>query len=151
MMITPNLNPFDILLLEDEPADAHLVRVSLREAKVLCNLHHVNDGREGLDFLQRRPPFEAVPRPDLILLDLNMPRMNGHEFLAAIKADPALQHIPVVVLTTSEVERDVQSSYHNGAAGYITKPVDMDQFIDAIVQLSGYWFTLTRLPHDAKL
>ena len=150
MMITPNTEPFDILLLEDEPADAHLVRVSLREARVHCVLHHVVDGREGLDFLQRRPPFDAAPRPDLILLDLNMPRMNGHEFLAAIKADPALADIPVVVLTTSEVERDVEASYRQGAAGYITKPVDMEQFITAIVQLSDYWFVLTRLPQDAK-
>jgi CheY-like chemotaxis protein len=150
MMISPNTHPFDILLVEDEPADAHLVRVSLRDARVLCNLHHVVDGKEGLDFLHRLPPHESAPRPDLILLDLNMPRMNGREFLIAIKAEPAYSDIPIVVLTTSEVERDVEASYKNGAAGFITKPVDKEQFIAAIVQLSDYWFTLTRLPRENK-
>jgi len=149
-MSIPQSNPFDILLLEDEEADAHLVRVSLRDAKVLCELHHVLDGRQGLDFLQRRPPYELAPRPDLILLDLNMPRMNGREFLTTVKNDPAFSDIPVVVLTTSEVERDVEASYKSGAAGFITKPVDIEQFIAAIVQLSDYWFTLTRLPRDIK-
>lgn len=149
-MITADAKPFDILLLEDEPADAHLVRVSLKDARVHCQLHHVLDGRAGLDFLYRRPPHEAAPRPDLILLDLNMPRMNGREFLVAIKADPALADIPVVVLTTSEVERDVEASYKSGAAGYITKPVDMEQFVAAIGQLSDYWFVLTRLPRENK-
>jgi CheY-like chemotaxis protein len=150
MMITPDTKPFDILLLEDEPADAHLVKVSLREARVLCNLHHVLDGQEGLDFLQRRPPYAEAPRPDLILLDLNMPRMSGREFLQAVKADPTCSDIPVVVLTTSEVERDVEASYKSGAAGYITKPVDMEQFVAAITQLSDYWFVLTRLPRESK-
>jgi CheY-like chemotaxis protein len=143
--------PFNILLLEDEPADAHLVRVSLREARVLCELHHVLDGREGMDFLRHQPPYETAPRPDLILLDLNMPRMNGREFLATIKADSELHDIPVVVLTTSEVERDVEASFKSGAAGYITKPVDMEQFISAIVQVSDYWFVLTRLPRENKI
>lgn len=146
--MTPYIKPFEILLLEDEPADAHLVRISLREARVHCRLHHLLDGREGLDFLYRKPPHEAAPRPDLILLDLNMPRMNGREFLAVVKADDTLCDIPVVVLTTSEVERDVVASYKNGAAGYITKPVDMEQFIAAINQLSDYWFILTRLPRE---
>lgn len=149
-MIAQDAKPFDILLLEDEPADAHLVRVSLRDARVFCQLHHVVDGREGLDFLHRQPPHEAAPRPDLILLDLNMPRMNGREFLQAIKADPAFSDIPVVVLTTSEVERDVEASYKSGAAGYITKPVDMEQFVAAITQLSDYWFVLARLPRENK-
>lgn len=150
MMIRNDMKPFDILLLEDEPADAHLVKVSLKEARVLCNLHHVLDGQAGLDFLNHRPPYEAAPRPDLILLDLNMPRMNGREFLQTIKADPACSDIPVVVLTTSEVERDVEASYKSGAAGYITKPVDMEQFVAAITQLSDYWFVLTRLPRENK-
>lgn len=145
-MINDNDSPFDILLVEDEPADANLVRAALRENKVHCNLHHVLDGVEALAFLRREDGFGDAPQPDMILLDLNMPRMNGREFLAAIKADAALQAIPVVVLTTSDVERDVVASYKLGAAGYITKPVDMEQFIDAIRQLGIYWFTLTRLP-----
>ena len=146
-MIGNNIYPFDILLVEDEPADAHLVRAALKENKVFCNLHHVLDGVEALAFLRRQGEnYRDAPLPDMILLDLNMPRMNGREFLAAVKADAALQAIPVVVLTTSDVERDVVVSYKLGAAGYITKPVDMAQFIDAIRQLGNYWFTLTRLP-----
>jgi CheY-like chemotaxis protein len=148
--MTLDIKPFEILLLEDEPADAHLVRISLRDARVHCRLHHLLDGREGLDFLHRKPPYEHAPRPDLILLDLNMPRMNGREFLAAVKAEEALCDIPVVVLTTSEVERDVEASFKNGASGYITKPVDIEQFAAAIAQLSDYWFVLTRLPRENK-
>ncbi|MDD1622452.1 MAG: response regulator [Methylococcaceae bacterium] len=146
-----NIKPFEILLLEDEPADAHLVRLSLTGARVHCNLHHLLDGREGLDFLHRKPPYQEAPRPDLILLDLNMPRMNGREFLEVVKAEEALCDIPVVVLTTSEVERDVEASYKHGASGYITKPVDIEQFSSAIAQLSDYWFVLTRLPRENKL
>ncbi|MDD5177256.1 MAG: response regulator [Sterolibacterium sp.] len=146
-MISEISQPFDILLVEDEPADAHLVRSALKENRVLCNFHHVLDGVEALAFLRRQgEAYRTAERPDLILLDLNMPRMNGREFLTAVKNDAELKGIPVVVLTTSDVERDVVISYHLGAAGYITKPVDMEQFIDAIRQLGDYWFVLTRLP-----
>ncbi len=142
--------PFEILLLEDEPADAHLVRVSLRDGRVLSRLHHVVDGVEGLEFLCRSTArFADAPRPDLILLDLNMPRMNGREFLAEIKKDETLKAIPVVILTTSDVERDVVASYQLGASGYITKPVDMEQFIHAVRQLEDYWFALVRLPRES--
>lgn len=145
-MLVENSQPFDILLVEDEPADAHLVRSALKESKVLCNMHLVQDGVEALEFLRRDGTYANAPQPDLILIDLNMPRMNGREFLAAVKADEELKTIPVVVLTTSDVERDVVASYKLGAAGYITKPVDMDQFVDAIRQLDNYWFVLARLP-----
>lgn len=145
-MINSNVNPFDILLVEDEPADANLVRAALKAGKVYCNLHHTIDGVEALDFLHKKGPYSSAPKPDLILLDLNMPRMNGREFLAAAKADDVLDSIPVVVLTTSDVERDIVTSYKLGAAGYITKPVDMEQFIDAIRQIGSYWFALARLP-----
>ena len=146
-MIVENVAPFDVLLVEDEPSDAHLVRSALKESKVFCNLHHVVDGIEALDFLRcRGERYRAAPRPDMILLDLNMPRMNGREFLTQVKLDETLKAIPVVVLTTSDVERDIVVSYHLGAAGYITKPVDMEQFIDAIRQIGNYWFVLTRLP-----
>lgn len=146
-MITENVTAFDILLVEDEPADAHLVRTALKESRVFCNLHHVVDGVEALAFLRRQgEQYRSAPRPDMILLDLNMPRMNGREFLAQVKLDETLRAIPVVVLTTSDVERDIVASFHLGAAGYITKPVDMEQFIDAIRQLGSYWFVLTRLP-----
>ncbi len=139
--------PFDVLLIEDEPADANLVRLALKESKLYCHLYHVVDGLEALAFLRNEgEKNNNAPRPDLILLDMNMPRMNGREFLTAIKNDSDLNAIPVVMLTTSDVERDVIASYKLGAAGYITKPVDIDQFIDAIRQLDNYWFALVRLP-----
>jgi CheY-like chemotaxis protein len=146
-MLNENAKPFDILLVEDEPADANLVRSALKTNKVFCTLHHELDGVDALAFLRRKGErYKDAPKPDLILLDLNMPRMNGREFLHEVKNDPELSVIPVVVLTTSDVERDVVASYKLGAAGYITKPVDMEQFIDAINQLDSYWFVLARLP-----
>ncbi|MDD2914527.1 MAG: response regulator [Gallionella sp.] len=144
-MLTENAQPFNILLVEDELADAHLVRTAIRECKAHCNLHHVVDGLEALAFL-RREGDRYGSQPDLILLDLNMPRMNGREFLAAVKADQSLASIPVVVLTTSDAERDVATVYKLGAAGFVTKPVDMREFIEAMENLLGYWLTLTRLP-----
>lgn len=138
--------PFVILLVEDEIADAHLVEIALRENRVHTDLRHVNDGVEALEFLRRQSIYIESPRPDLILLDLNMPRMNGRELLAVLKQDPELRDIPVVILTTSDVERDVTGSYQLGASGYITKPVDMEQFFAAIRQLHDYWFHLIRLP-----
>jgi len=140
--------PFEILLLEDEPADAYLVRLALKGSRILANINHVPDGREGLDFLRRNGQYAAAPYPDLILLDINMPRMNGREFLSAIKADEAFKAIPVVILTTSEVDRDIVSSYEPGAAGYITKPIDITRFIDAVTKLGDYWFALVRLPKE---
>jgi len=146
-MLRENTLPFDILLVEDEPADAHLVHASIKECKFNCNLHHVVDGLDAFAFLRREGEhYKNMPRPDLILLDLNMPRMNGREFLAAIKTDNDLESIPVAVLTTSDVERDVEIAYKLGASGFITKPVDMGQFIEAIRQLVGYWLMLARLP-----
>lgn len=120
----------------------------MKEGRIHANLHHVFDGKEGLRFLLRTGPYQEAPRPDIILLDLNMPRMNGHEFLSAIKADEQFCSIPVVILTTSEVERDVEASYQRGASGYITKPVDITQFCSAIKQIGDYWFILVRMPHE---
>lgn len=151
MSETYNSNFVEILLLEDEPSDAYLVKMALKEGKVLAHLHHVVDGREGMDFLNKTEKYANVPRPDLIFLDLNMPRMNGCEFLAVIKADERFKGIPVVVLTTSDVEKDVVCSYQLGATSYITKPVDMPQFIKAVQQIGEYWFSLVRLPQDYKL
>ena len=139
--------PFVILLAEDEPADAHLLEIALNENRILANLHRVADGREALEFLRRQGPrFADSPRPDLILLDLNMPCMDGRECLAELKKDEALRDIPAVILTTSEVERDIVASYRLGAAGYITKPVDILQFVTAIRMLGDYWINLVRLP-----
>jgi CheY-like chemotaxis protein len=138
---------FVILLAEDEPADAHLVKMALKENRILADLHQVVDGREALEFLRREGArFADAPRPDLILLDINMPRMDGRECLAAIKQDPTLQDIPVVILTTSDVERDVVSSYNLGAAGFVTKPVDVHDFIDVVRDIGSYWISLVRLP-----
>ena len=139
--------PFEILLLEDESADAYLVQLALKESHILANINHVVDGCEGLDYLHRKGQYASAQRPDLILLDINMPRMNGREFLTAIKADNAFKAIPIVVLTTSDVDRDIVSSYELGAAGYITKPVDISQFIASVSKLGDYWFALVHLPN----
>ncbi|MBF0562717.1 MAG: response regulator [Alphaproteobacteria bacterium] len=139
--------PFVILLVEDSPADAHLTAMALSENHILADVHTVSDGMEAIEFLHRQGTrFADTPRPDLILLDLNMPRMDGREFLAIVKQDPDLREIPVVVLTTSDVERDVVGSYYLGAAGYITKPVELSEFMKAINSFGDYWFALVRLP-----
>lgn len=146
-MTTENMRPFDILLVEDEPADAHLVLTAIKQGRVNCNLYHVSDGLDALAFLRHEgESYRNVPQPDLILLDLNMPRMNGREFLATAKSDERLAIIPVVVLTTSEVERDVAAAYQLGASGFITKPIDMVHFIEVMQSLIAYWQTLSRLP-----
>lgn len=138
---------YDVLVVEDEPADAHLVSMSFKENRLHCKLHHVCDGVEALGFLRREGyAFAHAPRPDIILLDLNMPRMNGREFLAAIKSEANFSNIPVIVLTTSDMEQDVVSSYRLGANSFITKPIDVEQFIEVIRQLEGYWFDIVRLP-----
>lgn len=140
---------FHILLVEDSQVDAHLTRAALEENRFAVSMHHVTDGIEALEYLrQQGHVIKGGLRPDLILLDLNMPRMNGREFLTAMKGDPNLSDIPVVILTTSDVEQDVIASYKLGAAGYVTKPVDLEQFIHAINQLGNYWFKLVRVPHS---
>ncbi|OJX80967.1 response regulator [Magnetospirillum sp. 64-120] len=138
---------FDILLVEDDPGDAGLTRAALDQAKLICNLHHVCDGIEALEFLRKQGPYQDAPTPHLVLLDLNMPRMGGREVLEALRADPVLHKIPVVVLTTSDVESDIEASYRLGANSFITKPVDIDQFIDSVKAMGDYWFTIVRLPH----
>ncbi|WP_313951997.1 response regulator [Accumulibacter sp.] len=145
--MSKHLQPFVILLAEDEPADAHLVKLALSENRIDAVVQHLVDGREALEYLRRQGErFATAIRPDLILLDLNMPRMDGREFLLAIKQDPALRDIPVVVLSTSEVDRDVRDAYRLGAAGFISKPLDVTEFIAEIRQLTDYWLSLVRLP-----
>ena len=135
-----------VLLVEDEPADAHLVRLAFEEGQVMVDLHHVMDGVEAFEFLRNEKGYSNALLPDLILLDLNMPRMDGRQFLQKIKADAALHTIPVVVLTTSNAERDMLDSYDHFAAGYIVKPVDVDDFIKIVRGISDYWIKLVRLP-----
>lgn len=141
----------NILLLEDEPADAYLTKLAFKENNISANFHHVVDGREGIDFLEKKGVYANAPRPDIIFLDLNMPRMNGSEFLTVIKANQKLNDIPVIVLTTSEVESDIVRSYQLGAASYIVKPVDVQQFLSAVNQIGGYWLSLVRLPQGHKV
>ena len=141
-----DLNRLFVLLVEDEPADAHLVRLAFEEGKVLADLHHVQDGVEAFEFLRRENGHVQAPTPDLILLDLNMPRMDGRQFLEKVKADAELHSIPVVVLTTSDAERDMLYSYDHFAAGYIVKPVDMDNFVKIVRGISEYWVHIVRLP-----
>jgi CheY-like chemotaxis protein len=139
--------PFTILLVEDEKADANLFKIALARNGTTADLHYAVDGREALEFLRREGPrFSAAPRPDLVLLDLNMPRMDGRECLAALKQDEVLLGIPVVVLTTSEVESDIVACYSLGAAGYVTKPVSIEEYVAGIKLLCEYWIDLQRVP-----
>ena len=138
--------PIEILMVEDSPDDVELTREALKDARVHCNLHTAEDGVEGLAFLQRKNGYARAPRPDLILLDLNMPRMDGREMLAEIKADETVAHIPVVVLTTSQAEEDVVKSYKLHANCYISKPVDFEQFIRIVQAIEDFWFTVVKLP-----
>ncbi len=139
------VQPVDILLVEDNPGDVVLMREALREAKMHNTLHVAPDGREALAFLRHEGAYATAPRPGLILLDLNLPHLNGHEVLAAIKDDPALRRIPVVMLTTSDAPSDVRAAYDRHVNSYITKPVDLEQFFAVVKGLDGYWLSLVRL------
>ncbi|MGY4876832.1 response regulator [Vreelandella aquamarina] len=138
--------PFVVLMVEDEPADVHLTRMAFREGRLLVDIHDVGDGVEALAFLQQEGKYRDAPKPDLILLDLNMPRMDGKTFLERFKKLEVLSRIPVVVLTTSEAESDIIESYDLGASGFIVKPVDIDQFISSIQALEEYWLALVKRP-----
>ncbi|HKP74126.1 MAG TPA: response regulator [Longimicrobiaceae bacterium] len=140
----------ELLLVEDSPGDVELTREALDEAKVRNRLSVVPDGVEALAFLRREGPYRDAPRPDLVLLDLNLPRMGGREVLAEIKADPALRTVPVVVLTTSQAERDVLAAYRLHANAYIVKPVDLDQFLGVIRSVEGFWLAVVKLPPEER-
>ena len=138
--------PVEILLVEDDPADVLLTQESLLGSKIRNNLHVVDDGVEALAFLRQEDTYRDVPRPDLILLDLNMPRKDGREVLADIKEDPGLKAIPVAVLTTSSQDEDILKSYELHANCYITKPVGLEQFATVVQSLDDFWFTIVKLP-----
>ncbi|MGA2386103.1 MAG: response regulator [Candidatus Bathyarchaeia archaeon] len=140
------VRPVDILLVEDNPGDVRLTKEALRDAKVLNEIYVAKDGVEAMEFLHRKGRFSKVPLPDLILLDLNLPRKDGREVLAEIKEHPILKHIPVVVLTTSKAEEDIVKTYNLHANAYITKPVDLDRFAEIIHVLNEFWFTIVKLP-----
>jgi CheY-like chemotaxis protein len=140
----------EVLLVEDNPGDVRLTREALKEGKVRNNLSVAPDGVEALAFLRREGKYADAPRPDVILLDLNLPRKDGREVLEAIKADPALRNIPVVILTTSDAERDIVRAYSLHANCYITKPVDLDQFITVVKSIEDFWFTIVKLPPEPR-
>lgn len=143
------MKPIEILLVEDSPTDVLLAQEALEHAKVWNKLHVASDGVEAMEFLQRQGRFAEMPRPDLILLDLNLPRKDGREVLAEIKADEALKRIPVVVLTTSKAEEDIFKAYGLHANCYVTKPVDFERFSDVVRAIETFWFTVVSLPEGA--
>jgi CheY-like chemotaxis protein len=140
--------PVEILLVEDNPGDVVLTREAFKDCRLLNAMHHVVDGVEAMAFLRREGPYAGRPRPDLVLLDLNLPRMDGREVLAAIKQDEQLKHIPVIVLTTSNDERDVLKAYNLHANCFITKPVRLERFLDVVHSIEEFWLTIVRLPPD---
>lgn len=140
--------PVEILLVEDNPDDVALTRAALEEGKVWSNLSVAEDGVRALEFLRRTGDFSDAPVPDLILLDLNLPKKDGREVLAEIKNDDDLQHIPVVVLTTSQADQDIIKSYKLHANCYVTKPVDFDEFVKIVQSIEHFWFTVVKLPAE---
>jgi CheY-like chemotaxis protein len=139
-------SPVEILLVEDSPGDARLAREGLSECKIRNNLHVVDDGVKAMAFLRRQGEYAMSPRPDLILLDLNLPRKDGREVLREIKEDERLKVIPVVVLTTSKADEDIIKSYSLHANCYVTKPLGLQQFLDVVRSIEDFWFTIVRLP-----
>ena len=148
--IKENATPIEILLVEDSPGDVRLTQEALRDAKVQNNLHIASDGMEATAFLWRQGKYANAPRPDLILLDLNLPKKGGREVLEEIKQDPSLKSIPVVILTTSAAEEDILRSYQLHANCYITKPVDLDQFLKIVKTIDNFWLAIVKLPTVAK-
>ena len=138
--------PIEILLVEDNPGDVRLTKEALKEGKVYSNLHTVKDGVEAMEFLRRQGKYKDVPRPDIILLDLNLPKKDGREVLEEIKTDNDLKRIPVVVLTTSKAEEDVLRTYNLHANCYVTKPVDLEKFMVVVKSIDVFWLTVVTLP-----
>ena len=143
-----NGREIEILLIEDNPGDARLTTEALKEAKVRNKLCHIDDGAEALAYLRREGKYAGAHRPDLILLDLNLPRKDGREVLAEIKADERLKRIPVVILTTSQAEEDILKAYNLNANCYVSKPVDLDQFIKVVRTINDFWLTIVKLPAE---
>jgi CheY-like chemotaxis protein len=143
-----NVRVVDVLLVEDDPGDVLMTQQAFADHKVHNRLHVVSDGVEAMAFLRKQESYAEVPTPDLVLLDLNLPKMDGREVLAAIKEDPTLRSIPVVILTTSEAEEDVLRSYSLHANAYVTKPVDFERFIDVVRRIDDFFVTVVRLPNN---
>jgi two-component system response regulator len=149
-MKTAEVRPIEILLVEDSPSDAEFTAEALKEAKVRNHLSLVEDGVQAMEFLHRQGRYTQAPRPDLIMLDLNLPRKDGREVLAELKADEKLKTIPVVVLTTSSAEQDVLRAYNLHANCYITKPVDFNQFLEVVQSIESFWLFVVTLPPAAR-
>jgi len=145
-MIATMGRPVEILLVEDNQPDVELTQEALLENKVRNNLHVVTDGEAAMDFLHKRGEYGDKPRPDLILLDLNLPRKDGREVLAEVKADPSLKTIPVVILTTSQAEEDILRSYQLQANCYVTKPVKLSEFVKVVQSIDHFWLSIVELP-----
>jgi len=141
-----NFKIIDILLVEDNPGDVRLAQEALKESKVRNQLHIVNDGMAATDFLFKRNDYKDAPRPDLIILDLNLPKKDGREVLAEIKADENLKRIPIVIFTTSKAEEDILKTYNLHANCYITKPLNFDKFMEVIKSIEDFWLTIVKLP-----
>ncbi|MDL1975098.1 MAG: response regulator [Deltaproteobacteria bacterium] len=150
MNITKTVEPLELLLVEDNPGDVRLTEEALREGRVYNKIHVVDDGVEALAFLRREGRYADARRPDIILLDLNLPKKDGREVLEEIKSDKALKRIPVVVLTTSEAEQDILRVYNLHANCYVTKPLDLDQFMSVVKSIENFWLTVVKLPHDEE-
>jgi CheY-like chemotaxis protein len=146
--MTPTLRAIDILLIEDDPGDVLIMREAFQHNKINNTVNVTHDGQEGLDYLYRRGAHRDAARPDLILLDLNLPKYDGRQLLEKIKSDPDLHHIPIVVLTTSSAEEDILRSYQLHANAYVTKPVDVDQFMNAVRQIDEFFVQVVRLPRS---
>lgn len=145
-MVKSSGTPIEILLVEDNPADVRLTREALKDARVHNRLHVAADGVEAMAFLRRKGEHAMAPPPGLVLLDLNLPRKDGREVLEEVKEDPGLRHIPVVILTTSQAEQDVLRSYQLCANAYVTKPVDLERFLEVVRSIESFWLEIVRLP-----
>lgn len=145
-MNTRNRKSAEILLVEDNPGDIRLTQEAFREGNITNRLHVTTDGHDALDFVYQRGEYADAVRPDIVLLDLNLPRKNGDEVLAEMKSDPDLKHIPVVILTTSSADEDILNAYQSYTNAYLTKPVDPDEFIDLIRSFEDFWLELVKLP-----
>ncbi|MGE5398760.1 MAG: response regulator [Ignavibacteriales bacterium] len=143
------MKPISILLVEDNPGDVYLTREALRESRFSNTLQVVKDGIECMEYLRHQGKYAQAQDPDMIILDLNLPKKNGREVLAEVKRDNSLKYIPIIVLTSSQNENDIKTSYQLNANCYITKPVDYDEFIHIIRSIENFWFTVVKLPHNS--
>jgi len=142
------IKPVEILLIEDNPVDVRMTKEALKDFRVANNLHTVTDGEKGLDFIYQRGAYKDAPRPDLILLDLNLPKKDGREILEEVKADEKLRAIPIVILTTSSLDEDILASYSKNANAFITKPIEFEDFVSMMKTIGDFWLTFVKLPQS---